>query len=216
MNLFVYGAGGTGREILDIYSSIKQEKFEKCNIYFVDDYMVGTLIDKIHVLDFQASLNMGGSDNFIIAVGEPLLRDKLFKKIINNGFKGCNLIHKNSVISSNAILGDGVAVYANSVLSNQVSISNNVMIQFNTVIGHDVKIKENTVVSSSVVVGGGVEIGENVFIGMGVIIKEKIKIGSNSIIGMGAVVYQDVPEGMIAIGNPARVVRSNVDQKVFK
>jgi acetyltransferase-like isoleucine patch superfamily enzyme len=47
-------------------------------------------------------------------------------------------------------------------------------------------------------------------------VKEGVKIGSNSIIGMGSVVYNDVPDNVIALGNPARVVRKNTHQKVFK
>ncbi|OYU72071.1 MAG: acyl-ACP--UDP-N- acetylglucosamine O-acyltransferase, partial [Alphaproteobacteria bacterium PA3] len=48
------------------------------------------------------------------------------------------------------------------------------------------------------------------------VIKEKVSIGSNSIIGMGAVVHTDIPEGVIAVGSPARVVRRNENQKVFR
>jgi acetyltransferase-like isoleucine patch superfamily enzyme len=51
---------------------------------------------------------------------------------------------------------------------------------------------------------------------MGALIKEKLRIGRASIIGMGSVVHSDVPEEVIALGNPARVVRRNEDKKVFK
>jgi acetyltransferase-like isoleucine patch superfamily enzyme len=52
-----------------------------------------------------------------------------------------------------------------------------------------------------------VEIGDNVFVGMSVTILKGVTIGSDSVIGAGAVVSSSIPAGVIAAGNPARVVR---------
>ena len=52
-----------------------------------------------------------------------------------------------------------------------------------------------------------VEIGDNVFVGMGVRILKGATIGSDSVIGAGAVVTGSIPAGVIAAGNPARVIR---------
>lgn len=52
-----------------------------------------------------------------------------------------------------------------------------------------------------------VEIGDNVFVGMGVRILKGSKIGDASVIGAGSVVAGEIPAGVIAAGNPARVIR---------
>lgn len=52
-----------------------------------------------------------------------------------------------------------------------------------------------------------VQIGDNVWIGGGVSILGGVKIGSGSIIGSGSVVTKDIPEDVIAVGNPAKVIR---------
>ncbi len=52
-----------------------------------------------------------------------------------------------------------------------------------------------------------VEIGDNVFVGMGARILKGVVIGSDSVIGAGAVVTSSIPAGVIAAGNPARVIR---------
>lgn len=52
-----------------------------------------------------------------------------------------------------------------------------------------------------------VEIGDNVFIGMGVRILKGVSIGSDAVIGAGSVVTGSIPAGVIAAGNPARVIR---------
>jgi maltose O-acetyltransferase len=50
-------------------------------------------------------------------------------------------------------------------------------------------------------------IEDNVWLGGGVIVCPGVTIGENSVIGAGAVVTKDVPPNVIAVGNPARVLR---------
>lgn len=52
-----------------------------------------------------------------------------------------------------------------------------------------------------------VHIGSNVWIGAGVVIVPGVTIGDNSVIGAGSVVVKDIPAGVVAVGNPCRVLR---------
>ncbi|GLU49178.1 sugar O-acetyltransferase [Nocardiopsis ansamitocini] len=51
-------------------------------------------------------------------------------------------------------------------------------------------------------------IGDNVWLGGGVIVLPGVTIGDNSVVGAGAVVTKDIPADVVAVGNPARVIRS--------
>ncbi|MFH8252610.1 sugar O-acetyltransferase [Microbacterium sp. B2969] len=53
-----------------------------------------------------------------------------------------------------------------------------------------------------------ITIGDNVWLGGSVIVCPGVTIGANSVIGAGAVVTRDIPAGVVAVGNPARVVRT--------
>ncbi|MFF3288921.1 sugar O-acetyltransferase [Streptomyces sp. NPDC003023] len=52
-----------------------------------------------------------------------------------------------------------------------------------------------------------ITIGDNVWLGGGVIVCPGVTIGANTVVGAGAVVTRDLPAGVLAVGNPARVVR---------
>ena len=50
-------------------------------------------------------------------------------------------------------------------------------------------------------------VGSNVWLGGGVIVLRGVTIGENSVVGAGAVVTRDLPPNVVAVGNPARVIR---------
>ena len=52
-----------------------------------------------------------------------------------------------------------------------------------------------------------VRIGKNCWIGAGALILPGVTIGDNTVIGAGSVVNKDIPSGVVAVGNPCRVLR---------
>lgn len=58
-------------------------------------------------------------------------------------------------------------------------------------------------------------IGKKCFIGANAIIMCGIKIGDNVIIGSGAIVTKDIPSNCISAGNPAKILRTNIQTKKF-
>jgi maltose O-acetyltransferase len=52
-----------------------------------------------------------------------------------------------------------------------------------------------------------ITLGDNVWLGGGVIVLPGVTIGADTVVGAGAVVTRDLPAGVLAVGNPARVVR---------
>ncbi|SEO39034.1 maltose O-acetyltransferase [Trujillonella endophytica] len=53
-----------------------------------------------------------------------------------------------------------------------------------------------------------ITIGDNVWLGGGAIVLPGVTIGENTVVGAGAVVTRDLPANVVAVGNPARVVRT--------
>lgn len=58
---------------------------------------------------------------------------------------------------------------------------------------------------------GRITVGNNVFIGWGVIILPGVTIGDNVIIGAGSIVTKEIPSNCVAVGSPARPVKTLED-----
>ena len=56
-----------------------------------------------------------------------------------------------------------------------------------------------------------ITVGDSVWIGTNVSVLPGVTIGNNTIIGAGSVVNKDIPDGVIAAGNPCRVIRKITD-----
>ena len=111
----------------------------------------------------------------------------------------------------NIHIGKGVFINSGCKFQDQggIYIGDNSLIGHNTVIAtlnHDLnpKFRGDTIPKT-------VRIGKNVWIGSGVIILPGINIGDNAVIGAGSIVTKDVPKDMIAVGNPAKVIKSIYD-----
>ena len=57
-----------------------------------------------------------------------------------------------------------------------------------------------------------ITVGDDVWIGANVSVLPGVTIGSNTIIGAGSVVNKDIPEGVIAVGNPCKVMRKITEE----
>lgn len=221
-DLAIVCAGGYGKEVCDSSVRFKKDKGLCGETIFLDD------------CEDQISSNRGGSfskvisiEKFIqsqlvnkfvcvIAVGEPSVRESLFHRLIAAKVNFTTIIDPTSSISTTAKIRNGVIIGPFVSIQADVYISDNAAVNSAAVVGHDAFIGAHSVISSQANIGGGVSVGASAYIGMGALIKEGVNIGSNVIIGMGSVVYNDIPEGVIALGNPARVVQKNSGKRVFK
>ena len=76
--------------------------------------------------------------------------------------------------------------------------------------GYNIEIGENFFMNMNCVIldGAKVTFGDNVFVAPGCgCVLPGVTIGDNSVIGAGSVVTRDIPSGVVAAGNPCRVIR---------
>lgn len=217
MILGIYGAGGLGREVFELASAINARNDKWKEIIFIDDASDIYNPRGIKIIDYKNLKTYHPNDiEICIAIGEPVIRDKLYNKLIKSGYSLATLIHPEVNIPPSTRIGDGVIVCKFVSITCDIEIGTNVYIHPMACIGHDATIGNHSVISSYVDVAGDCRIGEKAFLAIGVIMKQGIVIGDDSIIGMGSVVHRDIQSSVIAMGNPARPMKNNIEKKVFK
>ena len=111
-------------------------------------------------------------------------------------------INNNAVIKSE---GPGITIARGSVLGSGVTIYDSDF--------HDLRPGRRHAGEART---GAVLLCEDVFVGDGVKILKGVRIGAHSVLGAGSVVTRSIPEGVIAAGNPARVVRELTEEDTVR
>ena len=218
MVLGIYGAGGLGRETLELARDIGAAKCGFADTFFIVDGESPKAVNGAEVLPPERFFRRFGPESarIVIAVGEPAARTQLRERIQSAGYRLATLIHPSAKVGAGVRLGEGTVVSYGCFVSCNVRTGLNVCIQPLASVGHDTVIGDDCVVSSHVSLAGACSVGFQTYIGMNVPVREHVRVGAQTIVGMGAVVQRDIPDGVVALGNPARVIKSNESHRVFK
>jgi sugar O-acyltransferase (sialic acid O-acetyltransferase NeuD family) len=145
--------------------------------------------------------------SFILALGSPTGRKKVFELFQQNGFQPENFIASNAVVSTFASIEAGLNIMPFSTVFAGARIGNGCLINSYASIHHDVELGDFVTVSPGARILGRAKVGNLVDIGANAVILPDVSIGDNVIIGAGAVVTKDLPSGATAVGVPARIIK---------
>lgn len=140
-----------------------------------------------------------GSNSVLGSIGFGLEKDELghWIRIPHIG---------NLEIKEDVEIGSSTVIARGTIDSTRIAA--HCKIDDNVFIAHNVQIDENTVVIANSEISGSVRIGRDAWIAPAVTVLEGITIGNNSLVGIGSVVIRDLPNDVVAVGNPAKVLRA--------
>ncbi len=214
-SIVILGAGGFGREVLDII--IAQNKVSKRwkILGFIDENpeLKGKVLNGYPVLgsfDWFSKIDLK-EIRVVCAIGDNISKKKVVEKAKGLGLRFANVVHPSVIMTEFVTLGEGVIICAGCILTNQITIGNHVIINLDVTIGHDSIIEDFCTLSPGVHISGRNKIGEGANVGTGAVTIQGIVIGRWSIIGAGAVVAQDIPDKVVAVGVPAKPIKQVED-----
>jgi acetyltransferase EpsM len=193
-NIWIYGAGGMGKETLWLLKDCSNDFAVKG---FVDDYKFEADYENLPIIKEPSS-----DDFIIIAIANTAQRKDIVKNKFGLNFS--SIIHPNVKINSTIQTGLGNIFCYGVIFTTNIKIGNHVIININSIIGHDAIIEDFVSIMFDVKISGNVTIGEGTYIGSGAIILPNLKIGKWCKIGAGSVVTKDVPDGATFLGIPAK------------
>ena len=202
--LAIYGAGGTGRGILDQIRRAESIKSTCDELIYIDDILQTDTVYGIKRINWESMTQLYAKDEIgiVISFGDPAIREQIWGKVVRAGFHVVSYILPEAFVSSSVKIGEGCLI-AKCYIDNNVTIGDNVFVFPEAIIGHDVLIGDNSIVSARSFIGGHSILGKNVYYGPCAACRDRISIGEGAIVGLNAAVYKDVPSGFTAVGNPA-------------
>ena len=205
-DISIIGAGGFGREIKQLIDEINLEKTTWKIIGFFDSHhQPGTLINGVPVIGRDDDALRNGSENIVIAIGDPAVLKALGAKFLSAGKRFPNISHPTASFGDrerNKVGFGNVFTYGFHMTTN-VELGNFNIFNTRVTLGHDVKIGSHNVFLPNVQLSGNVSVGdENVF-GLNSSVLQKKKIGSRNTIGAHSFVATDLTSEQQVFGIPA-------------
>lgn len=117
------------------------------------------------------------------------------------------VVHPQAFVARTASLGIGTQVLALAVVAAEASVGEGCIVNHRASIDHECSVGRGVHLAPGATLCGCVTLGDDVLIGAGAVVLPRVTVGAHTVVGAGAVVTRDLPAGVVAFGNPARIVR---------
>lgn len=141
-NVHIIGGGGLAIDIISCF----QNEVNFAGIW--DDGMVkGTKLLDIEVLGSISEISSNDKDLFVIAIGNPAIREEIFERTFKNGLRYTTLIHSSSKLYSKETIqiGIGTILMPNTYCTAYCTINQNVMLHIESGIHHQAEIGSHSI-----------------------------------------------------------------------
>ena len=207
MNIAIVGYSGHGFVAIDIFLSAgkkvevycdnEEKKLNPYGLSYLGKESDAAVMEELRLY------------NYFIAIGDNKIRQKIYRNLSSVIGQPINAVHSSAIISSSAILQDGIMIAANATINPLAQIGKAVICNTGAVIEHECIVGDFVHIAPAAVLCGNVTIGENSFIGANSVIRQGITIGKNVTVGAGSVIIEDISDNVMVAGNPHRILSNS-------
>lgn len=193
--MYLYGASGHAKVIIDILRA----NHEPIEALFDDNEKINSLFD------YPVLRSSEVCGPLIISIGNNGIRSKIAMKLnVEYG----RAFHPSAIISGEAVIKEGTVVMQGAIIQSDCRIGSHCIINTGASVDHECLIEDCVHISPHCTLCGNVQVGEGSWIGAGSTIIPGVKIGKWSVVGAGSVVTKDIPDGVLAVGNRCKIIKS--------
>jgi len=210
IDLVVIGAGGFGRETLDVVEAINHVHETYRLIGVADDAPSDVFLERLaargyrHLGSVDDWLASGAGDRYVVGVGTPATRAAIVVHVGDRVSAAAALVHPAASVGSQFVARDGTVVCAHATISTNVRLGRHVHVNPAAIIGHDSTCADHVSINPGATLSGEVTVATRVLVGAGAVVLQGLTIGPDAIVGAAACVTHDVAPGAVVKGVPAR------------
>lgn len=213
-DVVVVGAGGFGRETLDVIDAHNLASGErKLRVLGVADDAPSVLnLARLtargvsHLGTIDEVLAAFDSAGYVIGVGNPRVRHEIALAFEAANWRPVTVTHPSATIGSASLIGAGSVICGGAQLSTNTRVGRHVHINPNAIIGHDSVIEDFVSVNPGAIVSGDVLVDRGVLIGAGAVVLQGLTLGRDGTVGAHACVTRSTDRDVTVVGIPARPI----------
>lgn len=210
--LVVVGAGGFGREVIDVVDAINDEAGREMwhVMGVVDDAPSQLNLERLgkrgvtFLGAIDAFLACAAAEHYVVGIGSPAVRRALADMFDAAGWAASTVVHPSATIGFDVRMGDGTVACAGARMTTNISIGRHVHLNPNVTIGHDTILGDFVSMNPASSVSGDCVIEDGVLIGVGGVVLNQLTVGRGATVGGAACVVKNVPPGAVVKGVPAK------------
>ena len=204
-DIIIVGAGGFGRELIEVIKLINREKptynilgFINDDLHSLDNYEVGK---EYRILGTIKDWQPTGNEVYAMAITSPAGKKKIAELLKPRGAQFETIISPRAFIADYVTIGEGTVITAFSVQEN-AKLGNFVTIA-GSLVGGTCEVGDYTT-STGFANLTDAKIGSGVFIGSHAVVLNGLKVGDNCTICAGSIVFNNIKSGTKVWGSPAK------------
>jgi sugar O-acyltransferase (sialic acid O-acetyltransferase NeuD family) len=209
VKVLIFGAGGLGREVLNVFrAAAAAGQNVTCHGFIVDpEFAKEPILHDLPVYRDLAVLNDDRDIRIVVALGHPGRRRVAVEKIERMvGPRFASAIHPAATIGVEVKIDTGVMVLGPASITTDVLIGRHVVINPLVAVSHDCRLADYVTLAPAVALAGGVEVAEGAELGAGAKVIPRLAVGAWSVVGAGATVIHPVSANSTVAGVPARQI----------
>lgn len=215
--IVVVGAGGFGREVLDVIDAMNAAGTANWDVMGVfDDAPSPANLDRLrrrnvrHLGSIEDAIASPLKCAFVVGIGATSTRRRVAERLEAGGCAPATLIHPTVTMGYEVAVGDGAVICAGVRLTTNIRIGRHVHLNLNCTVGHDATLGDFVSVNPLASISGDCIIEDEVLVGVGAVLLNQTRIGRGATVGGSACVVGDVVPASVVVGVPARQVVGKV------
>lgn len=198
------GSGGQARVVI---STCRAAGYSLEAVYDDDPTRWGKQLADVPVFGPVEEIRKRSDHPVIIGIGDAYARKSLADKL---NLKWGTVVHPHAFVDPSVELGPGTVVFAGAVVQPESRIGVHSIINTAATVDHNCILDDYVQVAPGANLCGNVTVGMGTFVGAGAVVLENLTVGAWSIIGGSAVVIRDLPDRVVAVGCPAKTIKTAV------
>lgn len=207
LKLVMLGAGGHAKVLLSLAIARGLEVQGVCD----------PELHRLGVVEWRGIRVLGGDEvleqldcarvGLINGIGQVVgssLRQTIYERAVDKGFRFPTLVHPTAFVDGAAVLAEGVQVMAGVVIQPDASLGCNTIVNTRASVDHDCRVAAHVHIAPGATLCGNVQVATCAFVGAGATVIQGLVIGEYAVVGAGAVMVRDLPARSILLGQTAR------------